>query len=347
MADSIGIAIVGVGWAGSRHAEAIAELQGIDERVSVDCFVDSDAAHLKETASKFGVEKTYVTLDEALSDSSVDVVDIATPHTVHCDMAICAAQAGKHVIVEKPMAMNVEEASRMIEAAESNGVKLFVAENHSYEPYIEFLRDVVMSGSPVGQITTASVTAGFRSAGRYGYPGRRAWLAEPEMGGTGTWMLHGIHTLAGVRRVFGEVDRVYVQEHKNESFRRDDMEGTMSAMLTMKSGLNVSVVQSPETRFRGNSGGFLIHGEQGSIRATAEGYELLKEGEDLGVSSYPNAGLSSYALEFQAFADFVAGDFDVPTSGRSERKTLAVVQAGMESTISGQAIRISERFGEL
>ncbi len=347
MGNPLRIAIVGVGWAGSRHAEAIEELRAVDSRVIVSSFVDSDEEHLNATDDKFGIAARHTSFEEALKDSSVDVFDIATPHTLHRDMAVAAAEAGKHVIVEKPMAMTVEEANDMVAAAEANNVKLFVAENHSYEPYIEFLRQVVNSGEPIGAVTTASVFSGFRPKGRYGYPGRRAWLAEPEQGGTGTWMLHGIHTLAGVRRVFGDATKVYVQEHKNESFQRDDMEGTMSALLTMESGLNVNVVQSPETRFRGNTGGYLIHGERGTIRATPEGYELLADNESPDIRPYPETDLSSYAQEFQAFADYVDGDDSVATTGTSERKTLAIIQAGAESVDTGQAVELRERFGDL
>jgi predicted dehydrogenase len=347
MGEKIRLAIIGVGWAGSRHAEAIAELRTVDERVLVDCFVDSDGEHLEQTGSKFGVSKLVSSFDEVLADASIDAVDIATPHTLHESMAVRALESGKHVIVEKPMAMDVDEASRMVAAAEANNKKLFVAENHSYEPYIEFLRQVVISGDPIGKVTTASVLAGFRPRGRYEYAGRRAWLAEPELGGTGTWMLHGIHTLAGVRRVFGDVERIYVQEHKNESFERRDLEGTMSALLTMDSGLNVSVVQSPETRILGNSGGFLIHGELGTIRATSGSYEVIAEGEDASHRSYPESWLSSYALEFEAFANYISGDDSVATTGYSERRTLAVIQAGAESAESGQAIEIDARFGRL
>ncbi len=347
MDKPLGLAIVGVGWAGSRHAEAIAELSRIDSQIEVACFVDTDPIHLQETASKFGISTTYSSITDALNDSNVDAVDISTPHALHEPMTLQAVGSGKHVIVEKPMAMNVDEATRMIEAADASGVKLFVAENHSYEAYIEFLRHVVESGRPIGRVTTASITTGFRPSGRYGYPGRRAWLTKPELGGTGTWMLHGIHTLAGVRRVFGEVSRVYVQEHKNESFERTDLEGTMSALFTMASGLNVSVVQSPETRFPGNTGGYLIHGESGSIRATTRSYELFAEGEDPAPRSYPSAVLDSYSLEFRAFVNYVHGDESVATTGLSERKTLAVIQAGAESAVTGQAINIEERFGVL
>lgn len=341
------LTVVGVGWAGSRHAEAIAELNKIDDVIEIVSFVDNDPVHLQETALKFGVGTTHPSLADALNDPNVDAVDIATPHVLHEPMTLQAAQAAKHVIVEKPMAMNVGEANRMIDTADANGVKLFVAENHSYEPYVGFLRSVVGSGEPIGRVTTASVTTGFRPSGRYGYPGRRAWLAEPEIGGTGTWMLHGIHTLAGVRRVFGDVARVYVQEHKNESFERTDLEGTMSALLTMESGVNIFVVQSPETRFHGNTGGYLIHGEYGSIRATESSYELFAKGEDPAPRPYPNAVLDSYALEFQAFVDYINGDDSVATTGYSERKTLAIVQAGAESSVTGIAIDIEKRFGHL
>lgn len=347
MNKPLGLAIVGVGWAGSRHAEAINELATVDKSIEVTAFVDNDAEHLQQTASKFDVRTTYTTLAAALDDPSIGAIDIATPHALHEPMAIQAIEAGKHVIVEKPMAMNVDEANRMIHAAESNGVRLFVAANQSYEPYIEFLRQVVETRTPIGSITAASVAAGFRPRGRYGYPGRREWLAEPDKGGTGSWMLHGIHTVAGVRRVFGDVTRVYVQEHKTGSFSRPDLEGTMTALVTVESGVNVSVVQSPETRFSGNTGGYMLHGESGSIRAGADSYELIADGENPAPQPYPASALSSYALEFQAFADYIEGDESAPTTGYSERKTLAVIQAGAESADSGEAIDIQERFGSL
>jgi len=165
MSKPLGLAIVGVGWAGSRHAEAISELAAVDNRIEIAAFVDNDADHLQQTAAKFDVQATYPTLAAALDDPNVDSIDIATPHALHEPMSIQAVEAGKHVIVEKPMAMNVDEATRMIQAAESNGVRLFVAANQSYEPYVEFLRQVVETGAPIGSITTASVAAGLRPLG--------------------------------------------------------------------------------------------------------------------------------------------------------------------------------------
>ncbi len=338
------VAIVGVGWAGSRHAEAIGEL---DRKVSLAALVDDDSDHLLERARALDVPKTHSSLEDALSDPSVDAVSICTPHALHRPMAVSAAQAGKHVLVEKPMALTVEDASAMIDAADEHGVKLFVAENMPYEAQSRLLRDEVQTGRNIGEITSASVAAGFRAGDSYGYPGRRAWLAEPHLGGTGSWMLHGIHTMAGLRHVLGEVDTVYMREHRAVGFPRNDLEGTMSGLFTLESGVNVSVVQSAETRFRGGIGGYIIHGERGTIRASGEGWELLADGQDPGIRPYPAEPLSGYALEYEAFADYVSGEAEGPTTGRSERRTLAIIEAGYESARTGLPVTLKDRFGEL
>ncbi len=340
----LNVAIVGAGWAGTRHVEAIREL---GRKVSVECLVDNDPAHLAERSAALGVPKTYPTLGAALDDPDVDAVSICTPHARHRPMALVAAQAGKHVLCEKPIALTVADASAMIEAADGSGVKLFVAENLPYEAQSKLLREMVQTGEPIGEVTSASLVAGFRAEGGYGYPGRRSWLAEPEKGGTGTWMLHGIHTIAGLRYVFGEVETVYVREHRTRSFSRDDMEGTMSGTLTMESGIAVSIVQTAETRLFGNLGGYVIHGERGSVRASRDGYEVFVDGVDPETRPYPENPLSSYAREMEAFADYVSGDAEGPTTGRSERRTLAIIEAGYESARTGLPVNIRERFGEL
>ncbi|MDA0710769.1 MAG: Gfo/Idh/MocA family oxidoreductase [bacterium] len=155
------IAVVGCGWAGSRHVEAVREL-GRD--VEVVCLVDTDAAFLAERADAFGIRKTCTDYADALADPDVDAVDICTPHNLHCAQAVAAAEAGKHVLVEKPMARTVKEASRMMAAAHANHVRLYVAESAVYTPMSTFLREVVRSGEPIGALVAASFAGGFRSA---------------------------------------------------------------------------------------------------------------------------------------------------------------------------------------
>ena len=337
------MAIVGVGWAGSRHVEAIREL---GRKVEAACLVDPDAEFLQDKAEELGIEKTYTDLDDALKDEQIDAVSICSPHPFHCAQAISSAAAGKHVLCEKPIAVTVEEATRMLTAAEEYKVRLYVAENASYLPMAKFLRKVVQTGQHIGELTSASMVKGFR-APQYGYPGRRAWLAEPELGGLGTWQLHGIHSMGQLRFVLGEVKSIYVQEHKASSFERRDLEGTMSGLLTLESGVQVSVVQTAETKLYGDLGGYVLHGDRGSLRAGEEQYQLFGDEQDGTKRSYPQGELSSYAQEIEAFADYATDGVEGPTTGLMERRSLAIVQAGYESAESGKVIDLEERFGEL
>lgn len=339
------IAVIGVGWAGTRHVEAIREL---GRKVVVDCLVDNDADHLRKKAYELGVGKTYTDIDDALADPEVDAVSICLPHALHCQVAMATADAAKHIIVEKPMAMTVEEATRMIEAADAAGVKLYVAENASYSPMAQFLRGIVQSREYIGEVVSASVASGFRGV-PYAYAGRRAWLSTPEMGGTGTWILHGIHQMARLRYVFGEVETVYIREYRTRSFTRSDVEGTMSGLLTMERGFQVAVLQTCEVRLKGTLRGYVIYGDRGSIRAFQEGCQVFSEelDEEPLQLSYPEAALSEYAQEMEAFADYVVDGVEGSTTGRSERRSLAIVQAGYESAQTGQPVHLKTRFGEL
>jgi predicted dehydrogenase len=340
------IAIFGVGWAGTRQVQAVREL---GQKVAVECLVDSDAAFLRAKAEELGVRKTYTDWREALADPEVDAVSICLPHALHCPVALEAAAAGKQILCEKPLALTVEDATRMIEAAEASGMTLYVAENEPYRPMAKLLREIVRTGRYIGELTFATFAAGFR-APRFGYPERRAWLTLPEQGGTGTWMLHGIHSMAQLRFILGEVETVYMQERHARSFERTDLEGTMSGLLTLESGLPVSVVQTCETRLPVSLGGYVLHGDQGSLRATRDGCKVFtggREGEEPLFLPYPEEALSDYAQEIEAFAVTVSGVAEGPTTALSERRSLAIVQAGYESARSGRAVCLRERFGEL
>ncbi len=206
------------------------------------------------------------------------------------------------------------------------------------------------AGDPIGAITAVLSVAGFR-AENFLYAGRRDWLTRPDAGGTGTWMLHGIHTMAELRVIFGEVESVYLREHKTASYQRRELEGTVTGVLTLASGLPIAIIQSSETRLPGNLGGYVIHGERGSLRAGTQSAQLfLTDAADPNTPQqvdYPAHPLSEYAQEIAAFAAAVQGSQAGLTSGRSERRTLAVVQAGYESIASGKPIHLGERFGSI
>lgn len=334
--------IIGIGWAGERQFQAVRELNG---RITMTAVADSDEAFLRAKAAELGVEAVYTDYRDLLRDPAVDAVSICTPHHLHCEMAVTAAQAGKHILVEKPIAMTISDATRMIDAAQSNGVRLYVAENLVYTPQSRFLRGVVQSGEWVGALTAVSLAWGFRAA-NFAYPGRRAWLTRPELGGTGTWMLHGIHMMAQLRYIFGEVVTVYLREHHAASFERPDLEGTVSGVLTLENGLHITLIQSCETQIPDNSRGYTIYGDGGCLRGFEDGYEVFN-GDVFERHSYPVSALSDYALEIQVFAAHVLAGEVGPTDGLSERRSLAVVLAGYESIRTRRPVDLRAYFGEL
>src|SRR6266849_5595278 len=97
-------------------------------------------------ANKFGASKSYRTTDELLADKELKAVYIATPVHLHAVQTIAAAEAGKHVLCEKPMAMNVKECDEMIAACRTNNVKLGIAYYRHFYPVIARVKSIIASG---------------------------------------------------------------------------------------------------------------------------------------------------------------------------------------------------------
>lgn len=330
------MAIIGVGWAGERQIQAVRELNG---PVSVTCLVDQDGDLLAAKAAEYGISTTYRDYAAALADPDIDAVSICTPHALHCEMTLDAARAGKHILCEKPLALNLHDADRMIEAARQNNVKLYVAENWSYTPLALFLREMVQTKRYTGSIIHVSGIFGFQ-AREFGYAGRRAWLTLPDQGGTGTWMLHGIHTIAQIRSIFGEINEVYALENRSPLTKRTDIEASVSVLMRLESGVMFSLLQTSEVRLDGDLWGYVIHGDSGSVRAGRERYEIISEatGWQCVLAPYPPVTYSDYALEIAAFADYVLANQPGPTTGESERQSLAVVLAVYQSMQTRQPV---------
>jgi predicted dehydrogenase len=145
--DNIGIGLLGAGDVADLHAEAInglfgAKLVGLWNRTP-------EKGEIK--AAKYGC-KTYASEDELFNDPEIDAVFILTNMETHCDYTIRAAQAGKHILVEKPAASNIAELQRMQQAIDKAGVKCMPVHNYIYETSIKRTRAMIQSGK-LGDIT--------------------------------------------------------------------------------------------------------------------------------------------------------------------------------------------------
>ena len=138
----INYAVVGLGRAG--WGIHVNNLRGRDDAKIV-AVVDGLEERRNEAAKEFGC-KTYDNITDMLKQADVEVVTVATPSVAHGPNSIEALQAGKHVVVEKPMAMSVVEADQMIEAANKAGRKLFVHQNYRFFREFTYYEDVIASG---------------------------------------------------------------------------------------------------------------------------------------------------------------------------------------------------------
>ena len=139
------VVIVGAGRQGNRLAKAVADCK--DSIVAV---VDIDPVAAKSLADKYNCEK-YSDWREIMKNKEVDAVVICTPNDSHCEIAIAALKANKHVLCEKPMARNPEEAARMLEALKGSKAKFKCGFNHRHHPAIMKAKKMVESGE-IGQI---------------------------------------------------------------------------------------------------------------------------------------------------------------------------------------------------
>lgn len=179
----VNFVIIGYGGMGSYHAEHLIPAQG--ERIAVMGVFDIDGTRM--TAAQEKGLKTYVSFAEVLADAQVDAVLIATPNDVHKELAIAAMQAGKHVVCEKPVAMNVEELDAILAVAKETNQHFIVHQNRRWDPDFLMVRQMYQS-QPIGEIFQLES----RVQGANGIPGD--WRHLKEHGG-GMLLDWGVHLL--------------------------------------------------------------------------------------------------------------------------------------------------------
>lgn len=149
----IRVGIVGCGGATNWHISSMRKINGV--RVVAVC--DKNQALARQIAREFRVRSYYVDFSEMLEKEGVDVVDICTPPQTHLALSTKAMQAGCHVLTEKPMALSLEEADKMIAAARANQVQLCVVHNELFLPVVMKARSMVDEGV-IGEVVGLSIT---------------------------------------------------------------------------------------------------------------------------------------------------------------------------------------------
>ncbi len=137
-----GFGVIGAGLWGEFHALVYSRHTGA-ELVAV---CDVDGGRAKAIAAKYGAQRWYTRYADLLADADVDAVTVATPDHLHCEIGVAAARAGKHILMEKPLALTVEDCQAIIAAARQAGVKLMVDFHNRWNPPFNLLKQSIDAG---------------------------------------------------------------------------------------------------------------------------------------------------------------------------------------------------------
>ena len=190
---SIGIGIIGTGGIFQAHAQAYRDLAPAVRLVAV---ADIDESKAREAAPQWGVERVFADYRELLALDAVDAVSICTPTSAHSAPAIAALDAGKHVLVEKPMAATTAEARQMVDAADRSGKMLMVEMKWRFMPELQAARAAIVRGD-LGRLYYAEAM-GWQHRG---IPGGS--FIRRELSGGGALMDNGVYTLDAALYLLG------------------------------------------------------------------------------------------------------------------------------------------------
>ena len=260
MADTrLKMALVGCGGIAQAHWQGI---QNIAKRVDVTAVVDSNKKAAKSMAAQTGAE-AFFDIEEALKQGDFDAVDIMLPHNLHEFAALASFKAGKHVLLEKPMAHTLDSAERILEASRKIDTVFMIAEQAQYWPDVIKARELMDSGE-IGEVISAS--GNFYDRVLTDSDSSPPWRYILSISGGGLTMDGGAHWIRPLRMMMGEVEEIigvtghHVPRMEGESWSRMLMkfENDAVGILSCQNILNTS---APVDLFR-------ITGAKGELQIT-------------------------------------------------------------------------------
>lgn len=246
-------AIIGAGAISQLRKSAIGALPG-STLVGV-----ADIDH-ERAAALAGDAKVYAGIDEIAADEHVDSVIVCTPPNTHEELACKALAAGKHVLVEKPMANSLAACERMVAAARDAGRVLTVGFNHRYFPAIKMLKDAV-SGGEIGTVSHVRGYAGHVGLAEF----KSKWMYSHDVMGGGALMDNGIHMIDLVHHVLGPVSSV-TGRVGTRIWDLEEVEDNAYAVLNARDG-SFATLGASWSEWRGYHFFVEVYGNKGMARA--------------------------------------------------------------------------------
>jgi predicted dehydrogenase len=284
-------------------------------------------------AKQFGANKWYADWRDLVADQDIDAVYISTPVHLHAEQTIAAAEAGKHVLCEKPMATSVSECDRMIAAIRANNAKLGVAYYRHFYPVVDRIKAVVESGE-IGTPVLVQINAFEWFDPPPDHP--RSWLLRKEIAGGGPMFDFGCHRIEVLTNIFGAIRHVTALT-ANVLFERE-VEDTAAALFQFESVTCGTLTVTHAAREPQDT--LEVFGSAGSIHVPAlnEGNMRVLSDDGERCESHPPAA-NLHAPLIEDFVDAVRTDREPLVNGATGRMV-----AGIEAEIYAQGATMSPKL---
>ncbi len=193
----LSLCVIGCGGFARTFADSVQSLSGELDLY----FASRDVARAQAYAAEFGGGGSFGSYADAAADSRVDALYICTPHHLHLEHAKLAADAGKHLLIEKPIARTVSEGQEIVSVAQRSGVALMVAENYRFLPAVQKAKELI-DGGALGDVRLIQLQEQFPF-------NPVAWRNDPELNGGGVLIDGGIHKASVLAYLAGRPTLVY------------------------------------------------------------------------------------------------------------------------------------------
>lgn len=357
------IGLIGTGSISRLHLLAMKEAAG-KVKLTAACDIREDA--VRQFAGQAGISEVYTSAESMLKNADIEAVDICVSHEWHRDVAVAAVRAGKHLLLEKPMANSIQECRDILAAAEKAGVTFMVGQQLRHVPSYAAARQLIQDGelgsvwglrsdSWLPVVMSRTLTPAKNS-------GQASWRLDGKRAGGGSLIWNATHFIDLFRYFVGDAKRVLARCWSDHPAFTGGAEDRVMATVEFKSGAMAHISNSWSTRTPWQFQ-FMVLGTEGSIYTPVKGGSALEQHEAPAAVSSPRhdiagagtggvpyrpfvaieplRGLFStnpYANEIVHFADCCRTHREPISSGRDNLGTMKVIFGIYESSRTGQVV---------
>ncbi len=329
MSDVLSVGVIGAGGIAQSHMRAIEE----NDNIRLAAAMDVDAGRAEAAAEKYGA-RAYTSVEDLLNDSEVEAVHVCTPHSFHGEQVVAAAEAGKHVIVEKPMALTLRECDAMIQATEAAGKVLMVGQVMRYYPVNRMIQKLIAEGEigEVGHLLRRRISYFDTTKPDSHYP---KWYLDLGIGGNCVLYCFGPHEYDILPWYLNSpVKEVYAKGTESTKLY-EGQKDSYTAVMTHENGA-VSVLSQSVVCHSSVHDQYII-GSKGSMMLA--GQKLMLNGKEVQIEGTSGEGMKNQIREF-AKCCLEGGEPDA--SGRSVRHTMAVIESAKQSAERNETVQLAE-----